>query len=688
MFERLQETASAGLHSDQAEYPEACLQLALCHHIGFGVQPSLKNMFHFLTLSLSSHPITKALYRRLIYALGSEADDLNGDFTFESEIDEALVDCQDGIGYFAKRIWQYQRARTRQSSPRSLLEDLSPKNSSLSSIVSTRDHTVISHAKVTQQYSEAELSKALCTACQMGDAATAIHICHYCKRFVPDLEMPSPLHWLVMIDDQHAEDVGSALVLGISGDGDGPCKDLLNYVPTAGPGILYFPEHCVEFFGTPLHWAVRARSPRLVQLLARYGADVNFRWSGHKVFSSDVPRPRLPNLSPLDIAVEFHLPEIAQLLVELGAEISGGAFEEIHSAFQCIGLACTPFSRYVIHGRNYRSALKEVMEVLVHQGSNILEADSNSYDPLMVALRDPDCEAYIIEELLTAGAKATKLTVDDGSNAAILAARNSIARRYNVSSLDLVASRVADINAKDAHGKAAIHYAAIGGSATMAEILTRVPAFDISTRTSKGETALHFAALFGSVDIIPVLAPKHDDMEILDSSGMTALQIAVLRRKIEVADVLLGRGAEAHFPSGDGLCNGSILHLASAGAGSADTILRHLVNTHPRLQQSAILNAVGFGQCGWTALHKAAYFGDVDAVEALLFFGANRDLRDTSRGPCQGRTALDKVEELLKQIECRGLGKDHQRIKKRGQQAVSAFTEILKEIKRILESDY
>ena len=686
LVQRLQQTAQAGPHTarvNQPEYPEACLQLALSYHVGFGVRPSLNEMFRFLTSSLTSHEITKIIYRRIVYAIGSEADDLNVNFAFENEIDKFLGDFQDNIGYFAKRI---QRAQTRQSSPRPLFENLSLGNSSLASIVSTGDPSMISRALLSQQYGEPELSKALCIACQNGDANTAIQICHYCKHFVPDHEVPSPLHWLIMIDDDHAEAVCSALVLGISGDRDGPCRDFLNYVPTAGQGVFYFPEHCAEFFGAPLHWAVRARSPRLVQLLARLGADVNFRWSGRKSFSSDVRGVGLPNLSPLDIAVQFHLPEIVQLLVGLGAEMSGGAFEETHSAFSCIGLACVPFSRYLIHGKNYRSAMREVMDFLVHQGSDILEADSNGYDPLLTALKDPDCEAYVIEELLSAGAKATRLTVDDGSNAAILAARNSFSRRYNVSSLALVAHRVADINAKDSYGRGAVHYAAIGGSETMAEILIGVPAFDIRTRALDGQTALHFAALFGSADFIDVLVRNHVDMEVRDSSGLTALQSAVSRRKRQAADFLLGREAHALFPSGEVLSKGSILHLASAGASSSDSILTYLVETHSRLQKPAILNAVGFA--GYTPLHKAAYWGDVDAVETLLAYGADKNLRDSSGGPHHGRTALDKVEQLLKQIESRGLGVDHRRIKERGQHVVSAFTEQLLEIKRILDSDY
>lgn len=670
----------------ELKYLDSCLQLALCYHIGFGVRPNLNDTFHFLTSSLSSHEITKALYKRIVHALGSQINAENVNYTFESDVDKALNDLRDEKTYFATRISQYQRAWARHSSLPSPVGKLSLEHLTLADVVSTGDLSTVSRDLSAKKHGDPELSKALYVACQRGDANAAMLICQHCKRFISDPGLPSPLHWLIVFDEQHVEDVASALVRGLPGDPAGPCKDHMNYVPSAGHGVFYFPEHCAEFYGSPLHWAVRARNLKLVRLLVRLGADINSRWSGPKRFSSDASRPGLPYLSPLDIAVLYHLPEVTQTLIELGADLSGGAFEEQHSAFQCIGQACVPLSRYIIHGKNYRNAMKNVMEILVGQGSNILEMDSNGYDPLMTALRDPDCEAYVIQELLCAGAQANRLTLDDGSNAAILAARNSLTRRHKSSNLALVANLVADINEQDATGKGAIHYAAIGGSDTMAEILIKIPMLDINARASNGQNALHFAAMFGSGDVISILIDNHAEMEVCDAMGLTALQLAVFHHRTKAADLLLELGAEALFTSGTALSQGSILHIAAAGAGSSETMVRHLLITHPKLQLPAIINHTGLS--GWTALHKAAYFGDYDAIDALLDYGADRTLRDRSRGPYPGRTALDVVERLLKQVESRGLGVDHERVKRRGQQAEVTFTDKLKEIKRILEDDY
>lgn len=151
-------------------------------------------------------------------------------------------------------------------------------------------------------------------------------LCNHCERFVSDTEEPTPLHWLIMFDPEEAAKVVSALVLGPSGYSTRPCKKVIDAVPPAESGIFFFPEHCAELFGTPLHWAVRVQNIRLVELIINLGANINVRWSGYNRFGYGVSAPSLPNTSPLDFAVAFHLPEIVEILPDNGAERTlGGA---------------------------------------------------------------------------------------------------------------------------------------------------------------------------------------------------------------------------------------------------------------------------------------------------------------------------------------------------------------------------
>ena len=689
LVQHLQKTIGSGLEPTpfkNDEYLDACLQLAICYHIGFGIRRDQDKMLHFLSSSLPSDSTREFIYSRIVDALSPHDDGPNGEgtSTHESPKDNPSRLHQDEHTYFGRRILQSKRVLPGGNLFHPLLDRFLSEDSVLISCVMNGRPAEVDRVLSTQKHEDQELSKALYLACKKGNPEMAIFLCHHCKGFIPDPELPTPLHWLMMFDDQHAEDVIHALILGVRRNTPGPCNTHVNDVPSAGPGTFFLAEHCAEFFGAPLHWAVRARRPRLAQLLAKLGADINIRWSGPKRFSSDVSRPRLPYLSPLDVAVVYHLPEVTQTLIDLGAQMSGGAFEEIHSAFQCIGLACVPFSRYIIHGRDFRKATKETINVLVREGCDVQEIGDDGYDPLMTALRDPDCEAYIIEELLDAGAQPTKLTLDDGSNAAVIASRNSVARRHNSSSLALVAPRIDNVHRRDRNGRSPIHYAAIGGSAAMAEVLIELPQFEINAKASCGRTALHFAAEFGSAEVTTLLIQKGANMEVCDANGLTPLQSATSRRNTRAAHALLNKGAQALFLTGKApLSKGSVLHAAVAGASSADTVLKELLEKHIKLRESDILNATD--GIGWTALYKAAYFGDYVAVDTLLSYGADRNVRDSSRGPYPGRNAKDKVEELLRQVESRGLGPDHKRIRQQGDQAKHAFLENLREIKRLLE---
>ncbi|RYP33042.1 hypothetical protein DL767_004953 [Monosporascus sp. MG133] len=248
---------------------------------------------------------------------------------------------------------------------------------------------------------------------------------------------------------------------------------------------------------------------------------------------------------------------MVQVLLDLGAksESGGSATHSPHSAFHCIGKSCAPLSRQLIHGAQCRRALKETISLLVNRGFNINDADADGYNPLLVALTDPDCEAYIIEELLSAGADATPITSDYDTNAAVIAARCCISRRYSVSCLRLVAPRVLDINALDRFKLSALHYAVVSGSNEAVRILAGVAGFDANLRTADGRHPMYFAALFDAKDVISTLVEVGADIDAAtahkthgDSSGsdektstVTTLMTAAMRRKTATASLLLKR---------------------------------------------------------------------------------------------------------------------------------------------------
>jgi ankyrin repeat protein len=676
---RLQQQARGIFVSKNDSKPEtynACLQLALCYHIGFGVRPNRESTFDYLNLSVQGNETSRAIYRRAASVLKSETHDQALVLDYQTDTDKKLEAYESSTNYFSTRIRLYHQSASPNNASASKPVAQSERLS-LGTFIDMDDLDQLCQALEKFDFSQADVSAALTRACQDGNAELALKLCSYCKTFVLNADEPNPLHWLIMFDDETVGRVSYALVSGSHGQ-PGPCQLYINAAPKAGRGIFFHPEHCMELFGTPMHWAVRTRNLKLVLILEELGADINIRWSGSQRFSTDVPRPALPNLSPLDIAVAFHLSEITAELLDLGAERSGGSFEEIHSAFLCIGQAFALLSRYIIHGEGSRQAIRDTIKVLVENGFDICETDSNGYDPILVALRDSNCEGYIIEELIAAGARLDRSTFDDQSNAAILIAQNSASCRYKVANLELVSPYVVDINASDTYGRNALHYASIGGSEAMIEALSGVKGFDVHAKTRLGQTALHLAATFGNANAVSCLFQIGANLEDVDSSGMTALQLAAVHRKIEVANVLINVGAEVSFKSKEGDKRGTVLHFSTAGASSGDTISRPLIEAHASLQSNEIINATD--SSGWTAMHKAAYFGDFSAVHALLDYHADFSLKDTA-----GRTALDLSLRLLKRIETHGLGIDHDRIRRRGEHAVDCFVDCLLEIKASLE---
>jgi hypothetical protein len=250
-------------------------------------------------------------------------------------------------------------------------------------------------------------------------------------------------------------------------------------------------------------------------------------------------------MSPLDVAVRFHLPEIVAELLSRGAEHSGDSLlGQHHPAFNCIGVTFTPFSRFVIYGCNARQAVVETLKVMADYGLDINETDSNGYGLIMVALLDPDGELYIPEELIDAGARLDRSTTDIHENAASLVAQNTGIRRYSMAALEFVSPHLPDINELDTYGRNALHYVAIGVSGAAVEVLDMIKTLDADARTRLNQTALQLASTFGNMEVILSLHDIGANLELVESGGLTVLQMASGHRRLTAAEALMKFGAK------------------------------------------------------------------------------------------------------------------------------------------------
>jgi uncharacterized protein len=111
--------------------------------------------------------------------------------------------------------------------------------------------------------------------------------------------------------------------------------------------------------------------------------------------------------------------------------------------------------------------------------------------------------------------------------------------------------------------------------------------------------------------------------------GYTALHLAAFFGHLEVARLLLGRGAD---PNSVALNESRVTPLHSAVAA------RHRDLASLLLALGASPNSVQHG--GWTPLHSAARNGDEEIIDMLLLRGA-----DTTRKSDDGKTAADLADE-------------------------------------------
>ena len=138
------------------------------------------------------------------------------------------------------------------------------------------------------------------------------------------------------------------------------------------------------------------------------------------------------------------------------------------------------------------------------------------------------------------------------------------------------------------------------------------------------------AAVIGDIRVVrTLLSSDRASVDDRGPDGYTALHFAAYFGQLEVARLLLGRGAD---PNAVALNESRVTPLHSAVAA------RHRDTASLLLALGGSPNAVQKG--GWTALHTAARNGDEAIIDMLLLRGA-----DPTRASDDGKTAIDLAEE-------------------------------------------
>ena len=200
------------------------------------------------------------------------------------------------------------------------------------------------------------------------------------------------------------------------------------------------------------------------------------------------------------------------------------------------------------------------------------------------------------------------------------------AKASDASAVRALLEHQAAVDAAEADGTTALHWAAYRGDVETAQLLLGAGA-DAETANRYGVTPLVLAAGRGSAPIVEALLAAGADPDTTLPEGETVLMTAARTGDVDVLRLLLARGADLR--ARESWRGQTALHWAAAE--------NHPAAVHTLIELGADVDERS--AAGWSALLFAVRAGKADAVRALLAAGA--DVNDTIRPPAAGTDAAE-----------------------------------------------
>ena len=192
---------------------------------------------------------------------------------------------------------------------------------------------------------------------------------------------------------------------------------------------------------------------------------------------------------------------------------------------------------------------------------------------------------------------------------------------------DLVRQRV-DVNAPQADGSTALHWAAHWNDSTTAALLIEAGA-DVDAVTHTGVSALSLACENGSPAIVGLLLRAGAKVNVAAVGGVTPLLLAAQSGHAGVVRALLEHGAEVDAQA-TGSAQTPLMWAASEGHAASVALL---------LERGASITASSAG--GFTPLMFAVRAGHLDVVTTLVEAGADVDAATPVMPASGGRVGYD-----------------------------------------------